>query len=204
MIVLPSFLRIDLAERLAAFLHHESEYRPIHGLYSRGLDEVPERDWSAAAADDHFCRFSVLSGVDRRFQCSENLLAYLKLRRAWTDPRFTELFETLLGEPLGPSDFHVHAMRAGDYLRPHRDAVEQRRLAYVLFVTPEWPSCVGGVLTLSTDAGDAYVVPPEYNSLALFDVRAQTEHCVSAIDECAGPRRRITIGGWISERIQPP
>lgn len=199
---LESFLAPAVADRLTRFLESEAIFRQVYGLASRGSYEVSESEWLAAKPDDRFARYHVMDSVKPEFRLGANLLAYLKLRRAWSDRRMAAFFEQLCGLPLGALHSYVHAMMPGDYLWPHDDALDTRRLAYVLFLTRTWDLASGGVLTVA--AGDnAWHIEPQYNTLVVFDVTAHDQHSVGEIAGDRGDLLRLTWGGWIADAGNP-
>jgi Rps23 Pro-64 3,4-dihydroxylase Tpa1-like proline 4-hydroxylase len=123
----------------------------------------------------------------------------LQFRQAFRDRRFTALFEALCGVPLGSSKFSVHAMRHGDFLHAHTDAVEDRRVAFVLYLSQDWQPRFGGCLHVVEPGGAVLRIEAEYNSLVIFDVTARTEHLVGPIEAVAGETARLSLGGWISQ-----
>jgi hypothetical protein len=199
LLVLRDFLLDMVAERLSRFLAVEAEFQTVYGLYSVGGRYATEDEWLAAAVDDRYLRFGAFSGPRPEFQLSPNLLTYLQFRQAFRDRRFTALFEELSGLSLGPSTFSVHAMRVGDFLYAHTDAVEDRRLAFVLYLSSDWQPRFGGALQVVAPGATVLRIEAEYNSLVIFDVTARTEHLVSPIEPVAGETARLSLGGWISQ-----
>lgn len=200
--VVPSFLCRAVADRVAGFLEREAEYRPQHGLYSRenARQPVTEEEWRRAPAGDRFFRFSAVSGVRPEFRLGANVLAYLKIVRALHDARFITFAERISGLALGSLHLHVHGMTAGDFLSAHSDARDDRRLAFVLFLSRAWDPAFGGVLHLTDAGGRQWAIEPTYNTLVIFDVSAHEAHQVTPIEPAAGTRTRVTLGGWIENR----
>jgi hypothetical protein len=197
-IVLEDFLDVDLADRLSEFLRREATFEPEFGLYAAEEHKVDEAQWSSAAPDDRFFRYSRLVGTPPEHQFSPNSLAYLRFRTTFqTDDELRRFFETSSGLELARSDdFGSHSMGAGDFLKEHDDNNRDRRLALVLYLSPDWEREFGGSLHIVAPDGQAWVVDPEYNSLVAFDTLAGTVHFVEEVTEKAGERRRVTIGGW--------
>lgn len=71
-----------------------------------------------------------------------------------------------------------------------------RRLALVLYLSPDWKPEYGGNLKILDPDGNESTVEAKYNSLVAFDTLAGTTHCVVPVAEAAGTRKRLTIGGW--------
>jgi Rps23 Pro-64 3,4-dihydroxylase Tpa1-like proline 4-hydroxylase len=106
-------------------------------------------------------------------------------------------------EDIAFADAQVTRYTAGHFLTAHDDAVEgkNRRVAYVLGMTPEWRADWGGQLQFLGDDGHverAYT--PAFNALNLFKV--PMKHAVSAVSPFAGaPRYSIT--GWLRAGEDP-
>lgn len=198
-VVIEDFLLPNIASKLSAFLDTEALFSRHHGLYSADDREVDEEEWRSAGDEDRFFRFGKLVGAQPQFQFSDNSLAYLKFRSTFQkDDDLRAYFEEVSGIPLAVSDdFGSHSMTAGDFLKPHDDNNRNRRLALVLYLSPDWKPEYGGALKIADPAGDGEsTVAASYNSLVAFDTLAGTTHHVVPISEAAGPNARLTIGGW--------
>jgi hypothetical protein len=206
LIVLREFLHADIANRVAQFLEREAEFQPVHGLSSSrtGEDAVAPEDWAVAAPEQRFFRFSEPSGVGAEFRLSPNVVAFLKIVKALGDGRFVSFAERISGLALGSAHVNVHRMQSGDFLSPHSDAHYDRRLTFVLFLSGEWHPEFGGTLRLSDGRGGQWAIEPAFNTLAIFDIHAHEKHWVTPIEPAAGTRTRVTIGGWIADRLQLP
>ena len=192
LVVIKDFLRAEVAQRLSRFLAQEAIFLPEYGLYS-SENAVDEKDFLAAPDADRFFRLSKLTGTAPGFQMSPNAIAYLRLRQAFQQADFQDFFESVSGLRLGWSDdFGAHKMLPGDFLRPHSDDNRNRRLALVIYLSPEWKKECGGVLHVVDGGANDTEILPEYNSMVAFDVLGAAQHYVSPID--AGVR--LSIGGW--------
>jgi Rps23 Pro-64 3,4-dihydroxylase Tpa1-like proline 4-hydroxylase len=195
-VVLQNFLVDRTADRLARFLAEEASFRREYGLYS-AEGEISQETWQAAPEKDRFFRLSRLASIPDQFRLSPNTLAYLRFRQTFQRPEYKAFFEDLCGFPLGASDdFGVHCMTVGDFLRPHSDNNRNRRIALVIYLSPNWQPIFGGALRIVDGHGAVTVVEPVYNSMVVFDVLADTEHFVEPIAPSAGDNQRLTIGGW--------
>lgn len=197
-VVLDDFLMPAIAARLSEFLRNEAVFEAEYGLHSVEDRGVSEQDWRSAEEQDRFFRFSKLSHTPPEFQLSDNSLTYLRFRTAFqSDANLRGFFEGITGIELAHSDdFGSHSMRAGDFLRSHDDDNRNRRIALVLYLTPDWTPDYGGSLHIVDPSGNESVVEAAYNSLVIFDTRAGTTHHVAEITEAAAQRPRLTIGGW--------
>ncbi|HEV8338901.1 MAG TPA: 2OG-Fe(II) oxygenase family protein [bacterium] len=196
LLVMRRFLIDAVAARLSKFLAAEAEFRTEYGLYS--VDQgVTEEEWLAAEPADRFFRFGKLVGTPAQFQLSPNALTYIRFRQAFQDPRLKTFFEEITGLPLGASrDFGSHAMKGGDFLLAHSDDNRNRRLALVIYLSPDWDPAFGGALHMRDASGGVTRIEPEYNSIVAFDVKVDTTHYVPMIEPAVGERVRLTIGGW--------
>jgi len=192
LVVIKDFLVLDVAQRLSRFLAQEAIFVPEYGLYS-SKNAVDEKQFLAAADPDRFFRYSKLTGTAPGFQMSPNAITYLRFRQVFQQPDFQVFFESISGLRLGWSDdFGAHKMLPGDFLRPHSDDNRNRRLALVIYLSPDWKKECGGVLHVVDGAANDMQILPEYNSMVAFDVLGAAQHYVSPID--AGVR--LSIGGW--------
>jgi hypothetical protein len=196
LVLLEDFLVEEKARKLTRFLADEASFGLEYGLYSvEGAVEAEE--WDRANDEDKMFRLARLAGIPPQFQLSPNALTYIQFRQSFQRPEFAAFFEAITGLELGPSDdFGVHAMRAGDFLRSHSDDVKNRRIALVIYLSPDWESTFGGTLVMTDREGNETRVDPGYNSMVVFDVLAETTHLVEPIGSDAGDRARFTIGGW--------
>ncbi len=85
-----------------------------------------------------------------------------------------------------------------DYLLPHDDLLEGRRIAYVLNLTENFTKKDGGELVLFATKNNkpitpAKKIPPAFNTLVLFKVSYNSFHQVK---EVLSDKKRLTIGGW--------
>ena len=88
----------------------------------------------------------------------------------------------------------------GEFLTRHKDkgAEDQRRIAFVLHLSPQWHPDWGGVLQFYQQSGqprDAWA--PKYGCLHLFDTKHI--HAVTTISPFA-PAARYTISGWFTKK----
>src|SRR5262249_11180430 len=144
-LVIPGFLHEPLAERAGVCLRAEVRRRVVYGLHSRAVhDDVSEAEWVSAPRGGRSYRFCVLASPAPEHRLSRHLAGFLKLRQALSDPRFSRFIEQLTGIPTSRGEFDAHIMVAGDFLAPHTDAVDARRLACVIFLSSEWHSLLGG------------------------------------------------------------
>jgi len=173
-IVIHEFLRQPIAERARAFL---------------------QDDVACRIESDPLYQFHVIAGLRPDARIGSNLVTYLKLRKALSDPRFAAFIEQQIGIDLGPGDFDAHVMRGGDFLAPHTDAIGDRSVAAVLFLSPEWPPSFGGALRIEADRGECWTIEPRFNTFVAFDVTTGRTHAVDRV-EAPVTSARLSISGW--------
>ena len=168
-----------------------------YGLYSTGASRVQSDAFSEAGDDDRFYRFRSMVGVDPASGLSDTTFAYMQLRRGLQSGAGGRYFETISGLELAVADdFNPHRMEAGDYLRPHNDQNNNRRVAIVIYLSPGWTPEYGGTLVVVDQDDRSHTVPAKYNSIVIFETAGHKHHYVETIDEQAGERARLTLGGW--------
>ena len=105
-----------------------------------------------------------------------------------------------------------------DVLLPHDDRMEERKFAFIFYLSPEWESSWGGDLTFFNSDEKFYPttraksITPLNNSFLFFDIDHSlghtSWHCVEEVTEAG--KARISLNGWfhiddtgISTKIEP-
>lgn len=113
---------------------------------------------------------------------------------------FFSLIEKITKTKLsGTLDMSATLYESCDFLLPHDDEVEGRKIAYLLYLSKDFEEEDGGSFMLynsdkNTPTTVAKKVPPEFNSLLLFEVSKNSFHEVL---ENVSNKKRYTIGGWV-------
>ena len=96
----------------------------------------------------------------------------------------------------GVIDASVFIYRDGDYLLPHDDHLEKRKIAYVLNLT-SLKKEEGGSLDFFNKENSVKSIIPSKNSFIIFEVmRNKTIHQVAEVTNA----ERITISGWFNDQ----
>jgi len=87
-----------------------------------------------------------------------------------------------------------------DFLLPHDDHLDNRKVAYILYLSKDFTKKDGGAFNLynsskNTPTTLAKSIPPQFNSLLLFEVSKKSFHEVS---ENLSKKSRYALGGWLS------
>jgi Rps23 Pro-64 3,4-dihydroxylase Tpa1-like proline 4-hydroxylase len=120
------------------------------------------------------------------------------------DPEFLDFVRLITDdESIEFADAQATRYGPGHFLTSHDDNVDgkNRRVAYVLSLSPEWRADWGGALQFFDSKGDIeHAYTPTYNALSLF--RVPTNHSVGIVAPFAGaPRYSIT--GWLRSGPDP-
>lgn len=122
--------------------------------------------------------------------------------------RFVGTVARIVGRPLGTQvDFAAQQYLQGQYLLCHDDRLEDRRVAFVLYLVD--PAYAGG----ARHGGDFQKFPidhrgapacdpaesfaPRWNTLVFFEVSTWSHHQVA---EVLGPLPRLSVSGWLHDR----
>ncbi|MFA6888799.1 MAG: 2OG-Fe(II) oxygenase family protein [Candidatus Woesearchaeota archaeon] len=87
----------------------------------------------------------------------------------------------------------------GGFYKPHNDYADNRRLAYILYLTPTLTKKDGGTLELFTVDKEnvpkkiIQSYPPIQNSLIIFQVTRQSAHQVTPL---ISEKKRMCLSGW--------
>ena len=101
------------------------------------------------------------------------------------------------------ADAQATRFDAGHFLTGHDDAAPEknRRVAYVISLSPVWRADWGGCLQFMNSLGnieEGYT--PTYNALCMF--RVPSDHSVSMVAPFAGASR-YSITGWLRSGVDP-
>lgn len=85
------------------------------------------------------------------------------------------------------------------YLLCHDDQLEDRKIAYILYLSEDFEEKDGGALALLSDKkGEPDKIVkryfPKFNSLIFFEVSKKSWH---QVEEVMGKKKRYAIGGWL-------
>jgi Rps23 Pro-64 3,4-dihydroxylase Tpa1-like proline 4-hydroxylase len=171
-LVIDEFLSPEDAEELFDKLLKESFYGKRSDLFS--LKQTENLNESKSEAMKKLCSF--LSGEFKKFM--------------------SEITEQKYGSNV---DVHGTLYQDTDYLLPHDDQLEGRRLAYLIYLT-DVPTENGGELHLYDNKNGKPTdivksISPQHNRLAIFLVSETSFHQVEEVIESD----RLAIGGWLHD-----
>lgn len=99
--------------------------------------------------------------------------------------------------------------READLLLPHDDRLEERKFAFVFYLSPEWREEYGGLLHLYDSIPEenrpskiAKTIFPGENAFVFFQVKVNSWHAVSEV--VAKDKSRLSLNGWFHMDNTPP
>lgn len=116
-------------------------------------------------------------------------------------PAFAQTMNSLTGLSVLPGavDLAGSLYEGGDYLLCHDDQVEDRKIAYILYLSHDFSERDGARFVLFNNARgkpttEARSYLPVWNSLMIFAVNSLSFH---AVEENCSSKKRYAIGGWL-------
>lgn len=206
---IPDIIDSESADQLFRSLRDETDWSVLYLKDGKG-DAIPMKDWLALPEAER-------SGI-MNYVCATGAHGFqffyhgCFLQDGVTLPPALQAAKEFLNsapflkfarEVTGANDIHeadaqATLYRTGHFLNEHDDSNvpgEQRRVAYVLNLTPIWRPDWGGSLQFVADDGhivEAYT--PVFNAINMF--RVPQRHFVSAVAPHAGAGR-YSITGWL-------
>lgn len=134
---------------------------------------------------------------------SNSSVKVVQLKNLFTSEAFVAFVERLVGRPLSRRTIDLSSQRysAGDYLLPHDDRLDSRRVALVYYVVG--PEQGGSLDFFPTDwratptarLGRQSYFPRISNCLALFPVSMSSHHQVAQVVKGL----RVSVAGWLHD-----
>jgi SM-20-related protein len=156
----------------------------VNRLASKGFQYLYENYPVADLASDGRLNHASLASI-YAFMNSEPALAFIR---------------SVTGAAVDFCDMQLTRYGAGHFLTVHDDDAEgkNRKLAYVLGLTPHWSPTWGGQLQfLNAEGGIEQAFVPRFNALSVFTV--PQPHHVSQVATFA-PKPRLSLTGWYRTR----
>ncbi len=112
---------------------------------------------------------------------------------------FKEYLFNITGiKAFGKIDSSCFIYSNGDYLLPHDDRLEKRKIAYVLNLSKNFTKLDCGSLDFFSANKIVKSIYPKFNTLTIFKViTGKTFHQVS---EVLSDKKRISIAGWFNDK----
>lgn len=170
---IPNFLDKDYAKQLLKALDEVEFYREDHDLYS--FDRT----------------------IDFTYINNETIK---KFRDKFLEEDFISKIEKITKTRLNREIIELHSLRLTntDYLLPHDDQVENRKIAFILNLSQNFEDNEGGALQLFDTLNSkpnkiVKSIYPKFNQFTLFIVSDKSFH---QIEEVMTNKIRISVSGW--------
>ncbi|QQG38962.1 MAG: 2OG-Fe(II) oxygenase [Candidatus Woesearchaeota archaeon] len=85
-----------------------------------------------------------------------------------------------------------------DYLLPHDDRLEKRKIAYTLNLSKWFTKKDGGNLEFFEENKIVKVIEPKFNTFVIFEV--VTDKTIHQVSEVLTDKERLTISGWFNDK----
>ncbi len=113
--------------------------------------------------------------------------------RFFSSKEFISFIAQITGEKLKFIDMSAFIYDDTDYLLPHDDRLESRKIAYILQVGDSFTKEDGGALQFFKNKKIAKSIPPAYNTFTIFKVSSKSWH---QVQEVLSNKKRISFAGW--------
>jgi len=105
---------------------------------------------------------------------------------------FIKFVSEITGKKLNSIDMSGFIYRDTDYLLPHDDRLEGRKIAYIINFS-DLSAKDGGKLQLFKNKKVVKSIVPKFNSFVIFEVSKDSLH---QVEEIKSNKNRITLAGW--------
>lgn len=106
---------------------------------------------------------------------------------------FLDFISQVTSQRLKSIDMSGFIYSEGDYLLPHDDRLEGRRIAYVVNLSEKFSNIDGGQLSFFSRNKIVKSFVPVFNSFVLFEVSKKSLH---QVNEVLTIKQRLTLAGW--------
>jgi len=207
----------ETAEKIHDILVNNTPWHLVHATAEEAHKYYRAEEWKAIPQAERHKIFDQVAtqardGFSYLYTCYPMIQAYIKgLDPDWPLHAMTEFLntfevldfvKTITDEPTcNKLDCQATKYAKGHFLNTHYDTgdTQDRRVAYVMGFTKDWPANWGGQLLMLDDDDTVQCgFTPTFNSLTLFKVPRR--HIVTQVASFAG-HGRYSITGWLLDDI---
>ena len=164
LIKINSFFDFDFASKCADFLSNEASYQDVYGLYRRYGDSITKTEWLSSPEEQRFYFYQMLNG--HKHPICSNALRYMELRQLLLSIDFKHYVESVIGNELGDiTPIKTHRMQSQHFLKKHNDLINNRIIAFIVYLSSDWHISNGGDLCIVDNDGIESQPEPTFNSL---------------------------------------
>ena len=192
------FFKSEAVDCIYKYLSDEAHFESVYGVRNVEGHSVERGIWEKELEEERFFFYEQISDLSVG-RMSKNFAFYLKAKSFFASSHWMNFAAMITNLSLqSVTSASVHRMHYEHYLRPHHDRGGSRRIAFILYLTPNWKKEFGGQLCITPHNGEPVSIEPVCNSLILFDVNEHKEHHVQALTPHVKELARFTIGGWLN------
>lgn len=196
-VLLDNFLNEEKLSRLYHFVENEATFAPLYKIRNR-RESVTEEVFLSTPEVDRFLSRRRVTGLKANFEMSPNWLTYRS---------FLEFCKNILPGYLSACTncaltlesqvTHSHTYR--NFLKPHSDVLQGRKICIVFYLSKGWCPEDGGQFIMEREGGNNLLIEATYNRLNIFIPSDQTYHYVARHTEQAKAKNRICHVAWYKE-----
>ena len=136
--------------------------------------------------------FSFAQTKDLALLPHPDLVEFHRFLQSW---EFKDYLHRITGvEAFGTVDCSGFLYQEKDYLLPHDDHLETRKIAYTLYLSEDFSRRDGGALEFFSGSKMAVSYPPHFNTVTLFPVQEGTT--LHQVSEVVTDMLRYSLAGW--------
>jgi len=106
---------------------------------------------------------------------------------------FIKFIGEITGRKLKTIDMSGFIYDDADYLLPHDDRLEGRKIAYIVNLSKGFTKSDGGALQLFKGTVVVKSIVPSFNTLTIFEVSKDSVH---QVQEVVSNKKRVSLAGW--------
>lgn len=193
-----SFLIPEVVNSVSHFLLTEAEFEDVYGLRNVGSPIVNLQAWEAASESERFFHFEQFHNKGNA-NLTQGFVRFMRLQNFLKSSGYFKFVSDITGLAIcSTTNTATQRLRYGHYLKPHDDRGDARRIAFILYLTPDWKSEFGGQLSITSHDNKIMRLEPTFNSLVLFDVNQHKTHHIEGLTPQSLGAARMTMGGWLT------
>lgn len=119
--------------------------------------------------------------------------AVKEFHKFFSSKEFISFISSITGEKLKFIDMSAFIYDDTDYLLPHDDRLEGRKIAYIFQIGDNLTKEDGGALQFFKGKKIAKSIPPTFNTFTIFKVSNKSWH---QVQEITTHKKRVSFAGW--------
>jgi len=202
--ILSSWISKDVLSKAEEYRKHFQNAKPFsHVVIPHFLDLVRANELAKALSAQKFTHkesdlFSLNQTEDFSASKNPSIKGFYALAASKEFSQFMTEITGLKVKP-GALDLAGSLYKPGDYLLCHDDQVEDRKIAYILYLSKDFTGTDGARFLLFNNLkGEPHTLSeshvPLFNHLMIFEVSKISFH---AVEENLSKKDRYAIGGWL-------